>query len=31
VSNNPYSLSIMDITRASTLGSKDNTWSIMRM
>jgi hypothetical protein len=30
VPSNPWALSIVGITRASTLGSLDNTWSIMR-
>jgi hypothetical protein len=30
VSSNPWALSNMGITYASTLGSLDNTWSIMR-
>jgi hypothetical protein len=30
VPSNPWTLSIVSITRASTLGSLDNTWSIVR-
>jgi hypothetical protein len=30
VPSNPWSLSIVGITRVSTLGSLDNTWSIVR-